>query len=108
MRRWLLVLSALVWAMGASGQSFELVDRQDNYQASFSQLVKIPLRLKNNTEKAQFYVIRKVRSDFNESQKGYFCVDNNCLEPSFVEFSKRVEPGETINLFYNIESGLTA
>src|SRR5258706_6464690 len=106
MKRWLLFFGGLVLVMSAHAQKFELVDKQDNYQATFSQLVKIPLRIKNNTDKPQFYVIRKVRSDLAESQKGYFCLDNNCLEPTIVEFSKRVEPEEIIKLYYSIESGL--
>jgi len=90
----------------AHAQNFELVDKLDSYQATFSQLVKVPLKIKNNTDKPQFFVIRKVRSDFGESQKGYFCLENNCLEPAIVEFSKRVDPEEIINLYYTVESGL--
>ncbi len=103
-----LLLGSLVVVLAAHAQNFELVDKQDNYQASFNQLVKIPLKVKNTSDKSQFYVIRRVRSDLGESQKGYFCLDNNCLEPPIIEFSKRVEPGETINLYYTIESGLMA
>src|SRR5579872_3915406 len=107
MKRWpLLFFGSLVLVLSAQAQSFELVDKQDSYQATFSQLVKIPLKIKNNTDKPQFYVIRKLRSDLGESQKGYFCLDNNCLEPTIVEFSKKVEPDETISLYYTIESGL--
>ncbi|HLZ17357.1 MAG TPA: T9SS type A sorting domain-containing protein [Cyclobacteriaceae bacterium] len=106
MKRWLLFWGSLVLTEIAYAQNFELIDKQDSYQATFSQLVKIPLKIKNNTDKSQFYVIRKVRSDLGETQKGYFCLENNCLEPSIVEFSKRVEPGETINLYYTVESGL--
>jgi len=106
MKRWPLFLGSLIIVLTAQAQTFELVDRQESYQATFSQLVKVSLKIKNNTDKSQFYVIRKVRSDLSESQKGYFCLDNNCLEPTIVEFSKRVEPEETINLYYTIESGL--
>ncbi len=90
----------------AVGQNFELVDRKDTYKANFSQLVKIALKIKNLSDKPYFYVIRKVRSDLSESQKGYFCLERNCLEPSIVEFSKKVEPGETINLDYTLETGI--
>jgi len=106
MKRLLLFLGSLFLVLPTLSQNFELVDKQDSYQATFSQLVKIPLKIRNNTDKSQLYVIRKVRSDLGESQKGYFCLDNNCLESTIVEFSKRVEPGEIINLFYTIESGL--
>jgi hypothetical protein len=106
MKRWTLFLGSLVLALTAGAQNFELVDKQDSYQATFSQLVKIPLKIKNNTDKPQFYVIRKVRSELGDSQKGYFCLDNYCLEPTILEFSKKVEPEETINLYYAVESGL--
>jgi len=106
MKRWPLFFGSLVFGLTVRAQNFELIDKQDSYQAGFSQLVKIPLKIKNNTDKPQFYVIRKVRSDLGESQKGYFCLDNNCLEATIIEFSKRVEPEETINLYYTIESGL--
>jgi hypothetical protein len=106
MKQWSLLLGCLTCVLAARAQSFELIDRQESYQATFSQLVKIPLKIKNNTDRSQFYVIRKTRSDLGESQKGYFCLDNNCLESTIVEFSKKVEPGETINLYYSIESGL--
>lgn len=106
MKRWPLLFVSLILVLTAHAQNFELVDRQDTYQATFSQLIKVPLKIKNNTDKPQFYVIRKVRGDLGESQKGYFCLDNNCLEPAIVEFSKRIEPEETINLYYTVESGL--
>ena len=106
MKSWPLLLGCLVLVVTAHAQNFELVDKQESYQTTLSQLVRVPLKIKNNTDKPQFYVIRKMRSDLGESQKGYFCIDNNCLESTIVEFSKRVEPEETINLYYTIESGI--
>ncbi|MDZ7646057.1 MAG: T9SS type A sorting domain-containing protein [Cytophagales bacterium] len=41
------------------------------------------------------------------SPKGYFCFDNKCLESGISEFSKRVEPGETLQkLVYVVEGSL--
>ena len=99
------ILSVLL-ALAGQAQNFELVDRQDNYSAGFNQLVKIQLKIKNNSERAQFYTVRKSRSDLGESQKGYFCMDNKCLEPSVSEFAKKIEAGETVNLNFTVESGL--
>lgn len=106
MKKWLLVIGGLFMTLCGRAQNFELIDKQENFQASVNQLVRIPLKIRNNTEKAQFYIIRKTRSDLSESQKGYFCLENNCLEPAIVEFSKKVEPGETVNLSYTVECGL--
>ncbi|MBI1770486.1 MAG: T9SS type A sorting domain-containing protein [Bacteroidetes bacterium] len=106
MKGWLYVLVILCMTITGQAQNFELVDRQENYLAGFNQLVKIQLKIKNNTDKAQFYTVRKSRSDLGESQKGYFCLDSKCLESSITEFSKRVEAGETINLNFTVESGM--
>jgi hypothetical protein len=99
------VLGLLLAVIGQA-QNFELVDRQESYSAGFNQLVKIQLKIKNNSDKAQFYTIKKSRSDLGESQKGYFCFDNKCLDQSVAEFAKKVEAGETINLNFTVESGV--
>ena len=88
-------------------QSFELLDKQEAFQSGVSQTLRIPLHIKNTTDKPLFYVFRKVQDDLNSTQKGYFCLDKNCLEPGTEEFSKKVEPGETLqNLYFTIETGL--
>ncbi|GHM98718.1 hypothetical protein WSM22_02080 [Cytophagales bacterium WSM2-2] len=105
MNRLLLLVGFFCCAAGQA-QNFELVERQDAYSAGFNQLVRIPLKIKNNTDKAQFYIVRKTKSDLLENQKGYFCLDSKCLESTVNEFSKKVEPGEVINLYYTVESGM--
>src|SRR6478735_5830382 len=96
-------------SLGATAQSFDLIDRQETYQTGLSENLRIPLRIKNNSDKPQFYVIRKVSSDLGATQKGYFCLDKNCLETSMEEFSKRIEPGETLTgLAYTLETGLVS
>jgi len=107
MKRLLILMVVVLAGMEALAQSFDLIDRQDTYQAAVSETLRIPLKIKNNTDKAQFYIIRKVSNDLGGTQKGYFCLDKNCLEPGIDEFSKRVEPGETLGgLYYSLETGL--
>ncbi|MBS1681741.1 MAG: T9SS type A sorting domain-containing protein [Bacteroidetes bacterium] len=106
MKFYVLLFGCLLMVLNVSAQNFELVDRMDNYQSGINQLARIPLKIKNNTDKAQFYVIKKTKSDLGETQKGYFCYDNKCLEPSITEFSKKIEPGEIANLSFTIETGL--
>ncbi len=106
MKSWLFLLGILCAALTGSAQNFELIDRQESYVSGFNQLVKIQLKVKNNTDRAQFYTIRKSKGDLGESQKGYFCLDSKCLESSITEFSKRIEPGETVNLNFTVESGM--
>jgi Secretion system C-terminal sorting domain len=96
----------LGWANVLS-QGFDLLDKQETYQGGFSQTIKVPFRIKNTADKAQVYVIRKIQDDLNDTQKGYFCLDKNCQEPGITEFSRKLEPGETLqNLVFTIETGL--
>ncbi len=107
MKQWLISLGLILAVTGAFSQGFELIDRQENYQTAISETLRIPLRIKNNTDKPQFYIIRKANNDLGGTQKGYFCLDKNCLETEIDEFSKRVESGETLNgLYYTLETGL--
>ena len=100
-------MALLAVGFALRGQSFELVDRQETFQASVSQTIQIPIKIKNTGDRAQFYVVRKVSSDLGSTQKGYFCLNQNCLEPGIDEFSKRLEPGELIEtLSYTLETGL--
>jgi len=88
-------------------QRFEVLADGEAYQTSLNQLVRIPIRIKNRSDKPQFFVVRKVKGELTDTQKGYFCISNNCLDASIVEFSKRIGPGETLqDLFYNLESGM--
>lgn len=107
MKRFLFIGIVLLNIGQALGQSFQLVDKQDSYQSSISQTLRIPIRIKNTTDRPQFYIIRKVQDDLASTQKGYFCLEGNCLEPGMDKFSKRIEPGETLeNLYYSLETGL--
>jgi len=98
----------IMCSLDVFAQNPELVNKGEiAYQAKLSEVVKVPLRIKNNSDKAQFYIIRKVNGDLGGTQKGYFCLDNNCLEPGMDEFSKKIEPGQTLNgLYYTLETGL--
>jgi hypothetical protein len=107
MKSWTISLLLLCISFSLLAQNFEFIDRQDNFQAAIGETVRIPIKIKNSSAKAQFYIIRKVSSELGSSQKGYFCWDKNCLETGMEEFSKRIEPGETLsNLVYVVEGGL--
>jgi hypothetical protein len=100
-------LIAIAGWHSSSAQSLELVDRQETYLAAVSETLSIPLRIKNTTDKPQYYIIRKVYSDMGSSQKGYFCIGKDCLAPTMDEFSKQLLPGETLEgLGYTLETGI--
>ena len=105
----LLISLAVIILSGSEtlAQGFDLIDRQENYHAAISETLRIPIKIKNNSDKPQFYIIRKANNDLGSTQKGYFCLDKNCLDADMDEFSKRVEAGETLSgLYYSLETGL--
>lgn len=108
MRLRLFIVFLIMCSLDVFAQDLELVNKlETSYQAHLSEVLKIPIRIKNTTEKPQFYIIRKIGGDVGGTQKGYFCFNDNCLEPGMDEFSKRIEPGETLNgLYYTLETGL--
>lgn len=107
MKPWVVVILMLIISLPGLTQSFDLLDKQDNFQSTIGETLRIPLKIRNNSDKAQFYIIRKVYGELSSTQKGYFCLDKNCLESGINEFSKRIEPGETLQqLVYMVEGGL--
>jgi hypothetical protein len=107
MKSWVIIIVLLIISLPGLTQNFDLIDKQENFQAGVGETLRIPLKIKNTSDKPQFYIIRKVQSDLTSTQKGYFCLDKKCLETSITEFSKRIEPGETIQqLVYTVESGM--
>jgi hypothetical protein len=109
MKQLVILCFSLIAFWQATAQQFEVLETPDTYQVSFNQQLRIPIRIKNQTDKPQFYIIRKVKGELGDTQKGYFCFNNNCLDPNIAEFSKKVEPGETLqDLVYTLESGIQA
>lgn len=107
MKPWVVVILTLIISLPGLTQNFDLLDKQDNFQGSIGETLRIPIKIRNNSEKAQFYIIRKFQSDLSSTQKGYFCLEKNCLESGINEFSKRIEAGETLQqLTYVIEGGM--
>jgi hypothetical protein len=107
MKQFVIICFFLFTGRQAWAQHFEVLEGPDSYQTSFNQLLRIPIRIKNNTDRAQFYIIKKVKSELGNTQKGYFCFNNHCLDSGMEEFSKKVEPGETLqDFFYTLESGI--
>ena len=97
----------LLSGLSSGGQTFDIVDQTDSYSAGISQTLKIPIKIKNNTDRAQFYVVRIVGIELSGTQKGFFCLDKNCLESGITEFSKKIEAGATLeDLHYFLETGL--
>lgn len=97
----------LLSGFASLAQSFELVQGETNFTAGISQTIRIPIQIKNTSEKAQFYIIRLNDNELSSTQKGYFCWGKTCLEPGINEFSKKIEAGATLeDLHFFLETGL--
>ncbi len=109
MKRFVVILVLFVASVTAFSQSVEWMDRQENIQAAVGQNIRIPIKIKNTTEKALFYVIKKSQADLGSNQKGYFCLGDHCFDTSIDQFTKRLEPGEVLdNLYFQVETGIVA
>lgn len=88
-------------------QTLELLDKQDFYQTTSVQKLRIPLRLKNNSDKQQTYIVRNVSGELGSPPKGYFCANNSCQELGATDFSVTIEGNETIqSLYFVLETGI--
>ncbi len=105
--KWFVIILLCLAQVSVLAQSFEWSDRQENYQAGLGQTFRIPIRIKNTSERAQFFIIRKAQGDLGSNQKGYFCLGDECFDPGVDQFTKRLEAGETLsNLYFAVETGL--
>ena len=103
----LVILALVLFSLPGWAQGIEWIDRQESYQAGLNQTLRVPIKLKNLTDRPQVFVVRKAQSDLGSNQKGYFCLGDDCSDPSIDQFSRKIEPGETLaNLYYVIETGL--
>lgn len=107
MKRLCLILFLFLCGLSAKGQGIEWVDRQDTYQAGLGQNARIPIRIRNTTDKAQTFVIRRASADLNANQKGYFCIGDECFDMAVDQITRRLDPGEIANnVFFVVETGL--
>lgn len=102
-----LMLLILFAGSYASGQSFEVTGVPETVSGHISQTLKIPIKIRNTTEKPQIFIIRLTESDFRATQKGYFCLDGDCHDSQSLEISRKIEPNSNLSgLSYVVESGL--
>jgi hypothetical protein len=95
-------------AFNLNAQSFELVGLEDNYRGTIGETVKVPIQLKNNTDKPILIVIRKVSNQIGSTQKNYFCIDSNCLDQRVEDYIVKVDPGQTLKSFQvALDAGLS-
>ena len=99
MRRILWLFFVCMPTFGLFAQSFEVGQLQDIYRGYIGETVKVPLTLRNTTEKALTLVIKKLSSNLGGTQKNYFCVGKECLDQRVEDFLIKLEPGQTLSTF---------
>jgi len=108
MRNLFMLLFALT-AMWSHAQTYELVDGPHTYSANISQTIRIPLKIRNTGDKSQVFVIRLAEEDLRATQKGYFCIDGDCMESGITEVSRKIDAGNHLaNLVFVLETGIVA
>ncbi|HEY3429316.1 MAG TPA: T9SS type A sorting domain-containing protein [Cyclobacteriaceae bacterium] len=107
MKRLLLLIGCFLACGVLMAQSFEVTGLQDSYKGTIGDLIKAPLRLKNNSEKPITVILRKEDVQIGGTQKNYFCIDNNCLDQRTEDYIVKIEPGQTLqNFAVALEAGL--
>lgn len=107
MRRFLLSIFYAFLASGLAAQSFEIGEIEDVYKGHIGEIIRVPLRFTNTTDKPLTLVIRRVSANLGGTQKNYFCPDENCLDQRVEDFLIRLEPGQTISDFnVGLDAGL--
>ncbi|MCU0419165.1 MAG: T9SS type A sorting domain-containing protein [Cyclobacteriaceae bacterium] len=102
-----LLMLAVFFAGLAFGQ-LEFTDSPPSVQVSVSEVVRLPIVLKNTSEKAQIVTFR-LTGELGSTQRGYFCLDKNCFEQANREFTRKLEAGEQLaEVTFVLESGLMA
>jgi len=103
------IIMALFASFWVNGQQFEVVGVPETVQSTVGKTIKIPIRVKNNTDKSQLFIVRLGDADFRATQKGYFCIDGDCLEAGVPEITRKIEPGAILTgLHFTLETGLVA
>jgi hypothetical protein len=94
-------------AVSVNAQSFEIIGIQENYKAAIGETIKVPVHLKNTSEKALIIVVKRLSTQLGSTQKNYFCIDNNCFDQKTEEYQVRIEPGQTLtSVHVALEAGL--
>ena len=94
---WLIFLWSLAFELPA--QSFEMGALQDLYRGHIGETVRIPLVLKNTSDKPLYLTIRRVSENLGGTQRNYFCLSNNCLDQQIADILIRLEPGQSLDNF---------
>jgi hypothetical protein len=103
-------LAVLVLSLGvavvAVAQNVSLLDNPGTIKSRIGETLRVPIRARNNSDRPLQLIIRRTQ-DLTGTQKAYFCVGDDCLDPSVEEIGRKLEPGASLeNVYYALETGL--
>lgn len=109
MIRFLVLAFFAILTVSVHGQGFEVLPLQESYKGQIGELLKVPVRFKNTSDKTITLIIRKAGGELGSTQRSFFCFDNNCLDQKVEDYILKVEPGQTLTNFQvALDAGLSA
>ena len=110
MRKLLLaIIFVSAFSLSLLAQSIEVVNASGQYEAQVGEMIKVPVKIRNNSDKPLNLVIKRIGSSVGTSQITYFCWEKDCYDPSDDELplSRKIGPGEINSSFINVlDAGL--
>jgi hypothetical protein len=107
MKRILLAFILLLWSSTLPAQSFEVSGWQEIHKGKIGEQIRVPLKIKNTTEKPLVLLIKRTEVQLGSSQKSLFCSENNCIDPPGDDYLLRIDPGQILTSFsIALEAGL--
>lgn len=108
MRRLILTACFLLGGWELLAQNFEIASLEESYKGAIGEIIQAPVKIRNTGNKPLTLVIRRVEQELGNSQKNFFCPDNNCLDYRTDSYTIRLEPGQNLEHFaIGLEAGLT-
>lgn len=95
----------------AHAQNFEVIGQSGTLKGGIGDVIKAPIKIKNNTNRPIQIVVKRLEQVIGTSQLSYFCWGSECYdtEVNQLPLSKKLEPGETSSKFKTVlETGLVA
>lgn len=99
----------LAMALGINAQSFEIINAPEpQITGVIGETIKVPLHLKNQSDKVITLVVRRLSAEIGSTQKNYYCIGGNCLDAKVDEYVVKLNPAEEVsNIDITLDAGLT-
>jgi hypothetical protein len=104
---WFAVCNLIATCLAA--QSFEIPGLKDSYKGLIGETIKVPLQIRNTSDKTMTLVIRRVYAQLGGTQRNYFCAGGTCLDHRIEDYTLKIEPEQTLDFLHiALDAGLAA